>query len=329
MNKEELQNRVAQLEEEVFSKQDNNKKDEKIGHLQTRVRDLKQKSEDLESIQQEHELVIDRITAEEDVHEEVKSLKTKIERLTEREKENIKDISNESVSEIEKLKQDVEKLEDNIERAIDSYDELLTRFEDQTSEVHQEIAVATEKADVSLNLQVFSLIHSYVPEKYQEMIGRRVSECYRLPYQKNSELTAFLSTWVALCNGELEECYEGDPTESPEIFEAYVVERRLDEATEHVWSNVSEYIDDEKENGVEEFMSSEEGQMLEEKIWQILGEPTMEMISQKDSHIISINNGVTDEKREEAIDWFENYYELQDRQEAVTNLVDHYFGGAS
>ena len=324
MNEEEFENRLSQLEEEVYGQTDNSKLDKKIGKLQTKFRELKEEQEDVNSELSEQKRILERVKEEEEILEEVQSLKRKIERKAESEKEEIQNISDDNLQKLEDYMEQAEKLEENIERAVDAHEELLDRFDGKVSEVHQEIAVAMEKADISLNLQSFSLVETYIPQEYREEVSRMLGECYRLPYDRTATFTALIATWVSLCEGELRQYYDEDPTMSPEVFEAFLVDRRLDHETDGIWSNVHKHMRDDQD--VEEFIDSSAGQKIQENIWDVLGEPNIELIEHDvDSHILRIHRGISDEKRQEAVDWFRNHYELQDRTEAVSELVERYF----
>jgi len=325
MTDEELENRISQLEEKVYGQQDNSKLKKKIGELQTKLRDQKEEGKELETRLNEQKRILQTVKEEEEILEEVESLKRDVQNLSESSKEELEELSDKNIDRLDDYLEQAGKLEDNIEKAIDSHEQMLDRFDDQISEVHQEIAVAMEKADMTLSLQAFSLIETYVPGEYREKLSRTVGECHRLPYERTATLTGLVAAWVALCEGELDEHYEEDPKRDVELFEAFLVDRRLNYETDGVWNNIGKYMEDDEE--VDEFIESGKGKKIQENIWKVLGEPNTELLDfDCDSHVLRIHRGITDEKRQEAVEWFENHYQLQDRREAVKSLTERYFG---
>lgn len=322
---EKIKSRLEQVEEQVFSSQNNSKISKKIGKLQTKIRELSGNIDTNREGIERNKNNIERLTAEEKLLEDMKSLRTQYEKEIERMKNDVEEDIQSQMDNLERKETELEKLMDHSSDHIDDWENYLDTLQDIQKDIERSSIINKERYGATLRLMNAALSTDYLPQEDDvfSMVWEKIGAIERIESQeKVNELVAMISKWMKYVDQGVFEKVTDDPREDARCFAGFLAFKRLEKKLEEDNIDLDQMM--EESDSMEEAFSGVNGSKLDAAFHEIVGDRSLEEIPNIDlidSPIVLHAMLLEDSKIEENLEWFDDYFELQGEEEKIEETL--------
>lgn len=236
MTEDDLEQRIEQLEEQVFANNSNSGNDKQIGYLKSKLRDAGEEFDKLESHVDTLEKKIDRVESEEDMKEEIERDLKEVKRQKKELKKNFEEYEEELDNVVENHSDRMNSIKDDIHTLLDELDQYVEEYENASEYVaHQIISQSQFLAGFVVNSYKNSQslmqiqFKEYFPEcEESTRLWRALFNQHNIPSERTQFLTGTFESYINLVKTWRDEVdvYD-DPSKNPEYFRAYLFNRMM------------------------------------------------------------------------------------------------------
>lgn len=212
-----MKRRIQQLEEHVYSNNNDGSESDDIGYLKSKLRDASEQFKELESKVDDLELKVETVDATEDIRDDIKDLKRQISSRHDEIQDDIKTAEHVLSQANEYINQIVEE-RNRIHDRVEDLELMVTEFNDKMRNVKEQV---TRGSNTSTMAQA-ALFAAYFPDcEKVDQLFELLHEAAVRRYDVTRELSNIVSEYVEIAQRD----YDIDVEDNEAFFYAYISHR--------------------------------------------------------------------------------------------------------